>query len=210
MTHEAAFWDGIAEKYAAKPVDDPEAFERKIGHTRGLLRPDAVVLEVGCGTGSLALRLADACEHIHGLDLSGEMVRIARAKASEAQVSNLTFHTGPFDASFDALGPASVDVFCAFSILHLVPDLDDALSRAFALTKPGGVLVSSTVCLGDSWVPYRPVLAVMRWLGKAPPVHILRRDALLAALQRAGWTDVTEIDVGASPDIAFVTARRPG
>ncbi len=210
MRTDAAFWDGIAEKYAAKPVDDPDAFERKIAHTRGLLRPDAVVLEVGSGTGSLALRLADACDHIHGLDLSAEMVRIARAKASAAQASNVAFHVGPFDASFTELDPASVDVLCAFSVLHLVPDLDAALARAFTLTRPGGSLVSSTVCLGDSWVPYRPILAVMRWIGKAPPVRILRRDALTAAMQRAGWTDVAVVDVGASSDIAFVTARRPG
>jgi arsenite methyltransferase len=138
MRTDAAFWDGIAEKYAAKPVDDPDAFERKIAHTRGLLRPDAVVLEVGSGTGSLALRLADACDHIHGLDLSAEMVRIARAKASAAQASNVAFHVGPFDASFTELDPASVDVLCAFSVLHLVPDLDAALARAFTLTRPGG------------------------------------------------------------------------
>lgn len=207
-TAQADFWDAIADDYAAKPVDDPEAFERKITLTRALLTPDATVLDVGCGTGSLALRLADAAAWVHGLDVSPAMIRIARAKAAEQAVDNVTFHVGALDASFDALGPGSVDVVCAYSLLHLLADRPATLRRVHDLLAPGGVFVSSTVCLGDGWIPYRPVLAVMRWLGKAPPVACLRRRTLEAELTGAGLGDVVQHDVGAQPNIAFIVARK--
>ncbi len=207
-TARADFLDAIADTYAAKPVDDPEAFERKITLTRALLTPDATVLDVGCGTGSLALRLADAAAWVHGLDVSPAMIRIARAKAAEQAVGNVTFHVGALDASFDALGPGSVDVVCACSLLHLLADRPESLRRVHELLVPGGVFVSSTVCLGDGWIPYRPVLAVMRWLGKAPPVACLRRRTLEAELTGAGFGDVVQHDVGAQPNIAFIVARK--
>ena len=89
---DATFWNAIAERYAAKPVEDPDAFERKIEITKALLRAHDVVLEVGCGTGSLALRLAPALAHLHGVDLSSEMIRIARAKVAASAARNITFH----------------------------------------------------------------------------------------------------------------------
>jgi arsenite methyltransferase len=59
MTHDdARFWNGIAEKYAAQPVANVPAFERKKAITREHLRPDSSVLELGCGTGTLALETA--------------------------------------------------------------------------------------------------------------------------------------------------------
>ncbi len=211
MTTDAAFWNGLAEKYAAQPVGNPDAFERKIAITTGLMQPDHTLMEIGCGTGSLALRLAPHAAQIHGLDISDAMVGIARGKAEAAGVDNVTFHVGPFDRSFEAVEPGSVDGFCAYSILHLLDDREAALARAFELLKPGGFFVASTVCLGESWVPFRPLLAVMRWLGKAPRVvALISRAELRAEIEAAGFVDVEEPDVGAERSISFLVARKPG
>lgn len=203
-----AFWNRLAEKYSRQPVADPDAFERKIAITKSHMTITDVVLDIGCGTGSLALRLAPSGAQTHGLDLSSEMIRIAEDKARAQQIDNVTFHVGAFDERFDALADGSVDVLCAYSILHLVPDRAAALARIHRLLKPGGVLVSSTVCLGESWVPYRPILAVMRWLGKAPPVASLKKATLEREVREAGFVDLESPDVGAVPMIAFMVARK--
>jgi len=208
MYADARFWDGIAESYAAKPVEDPDAFDRKTAIVRALMAPDHEVVDFGCGTGSLALRLAPHGARVHGVDVSGEMIRIARDKAAAAGADNVTFHVGTVE-SVDAFAPGSLDGVLAFSLLHLVEDRAAVLARLFSLVKPGGYFVSSTVCLGDSWFPYGPMLTVMRWLGQAPPVQRVRRSQLVEEIEQAGFVEVETPDVGAKSEISFITARRP-
>ena len=165
MTHaDASFWNALAEKYAAQPVANVPAFERKKAITRDQLRPDSTVLEIGCGTGSLALSMAPHAGHIHGLDLSSEMLRIAEQKRQTQGVGNVTFRQGTLDA--EAPFPReSFDSVWAYSILHLVPDRRRVLQTLFDLLKPGGSFISSNVTLGDSWAPYGAMITVMRWFG---------------------------------------------
>jgi hypothetical protein len=93
--------------------------------------------------------------------------------------------------------------------LHLVRDRPATLARIARLLKPGGVFVSSTTCLGGSWIPYRPILWVMGALGKAPPVAIFSKRELVEDIARAGFVELVQPDVGAKADIAFVVARKP-
>jgi arsenite methyltransferase len=209
MTTKAEFWNQVAEGYAAKPVENPDAFERKIAITKAQMRPGDVVLDIGCGTGSLALRLAPEAGEVHGLDVSDEMVRIAEEKTAAQGVDNVTFHTGLFDEGFTAFEPGSLDGICAYSILHLLEDRTAALARIHALLKPGGFFVSSTVSLGETWIPFRPILAVMRWIGKAPVVKIVSRQTLLDELAAAGFEAIEQPDVGAKKIVTFLVARRP-
>lgn len=208
MTSNTEFWDGAAKKYAASPVGDPSAFERKKAITRELLTPDATILEIGCGTGSLALEMAPFAGHIHAMDISSEMVRIANGKMQAQGISNVTFHQGMLDGPRRGV-PEQVDGVWAYSILHLVDDRRKTLEGLFTLLKPGGSFVSSNVCLGGSWVPYGALIAVMRWFGKAPTVHLYDRATILRELEEVGFTDITVHDVGASAKVAFVTATKP-
>jgi arsenite methyltransferase len=208
MTTDAKFWDRIAETYAAKPVADVPAFERKKAITREHLRADSTILEIGCGTGSLALDLARSAGHIHALDVSAEMLRIATRKKDAQRVANVTFQQGTLDGELP-FGREQFDAVLAFSILHLVPDRRRVLAHVFALLRPGGSFISSNVCLGGTWVPYGALITVMRWFGKAPFVDIYDRPTLLRELRETGFVDCEERDVGASKEVAFVVARKP-
>ena len=208
MVDDGSFWDGLAEKYAAQPVGNPEAFERKIAVTKSLMEPSDVLLNIGCGTGSLALRLAGDGEHIHGLDISKEMLRIANEKKAAQQVENISFHRGTLD-TFDHFGPESLDGICAYSILHLLEDRVASLAWIYSHLKPGGFFVSSTVCLGNTWIPYKYLLAVMKMVGKAPPVSIVSTERLIEEMTAAGFVDIEQPEVGAENTVAFITAKKP-
>ncbi len=206
---EPTFWNNLADRYAKQPVELPEAFEQKIEVTRSHMTPESLVLDIGCGTGSLVLRLADAGREVHGLDFSSEMIRIAREKSAAGAVENVTFHEARAESAFEQFEPGSLDIVCAYSLLHLVDDRETLLAQIFALLKPGGLLISSTPCIGESWIPYRPILAVMRWLGKAPPVAIIKVSQLKEGLGAAGFESLERPDVGAKDETAFLVCQKP-
>ena len=208
MTTDAQFWDRLAEKYAAQPVKDAAAFDRKKAITREHLQPRSTVLEIGCGTGSLALEMSRHAGHIHAIDVSPEMIRIAERKKADQGVTNVTFHAGTLEAVLPRI-PAEVDAVWAYSILHLVDDRAATLKTLFERLKPGGTFISSNVCLGGTWVPNRTMIAVMRWFGKAPRVYCHSRKTILREIAAAGFVDVAEQDVGAHKLVAFVVAKKP-
>ena len=83
MTATAKFWDGIAEKYAKSPIRDMEAYEHTLQRTASYLKPTDQVLELGCGTGRTALRLADHADTITASDVSPGMLAVGRRLAQE-------------------------------------------------------------------------------------------------------------------------------
>lgn len=208
MTADAKFWDDLAEKYAAKPVENLSAFQRKKTITREHLHPGSTVLEIGCGTGSLALEMAPFAGHIHALDVSAEMLRIANQKKQAQGVTNVTFRQGTLDGPTPDQ-PEHFDSAWAYSILHLVPDRKHTLKAIFNLLKPGGSFISSNVCLRGTWVPYGVILTVLRWVGKAPAASLYDRDTILRELREVGFVEVEERDVGAERIVAFIVAKKP-
>ena len=93
--------------------------------------PGSEVADLGCGTGSLSLLLAEDGHRVRGLDLSGQMVEAARAKAARAAAAGLPvaaeFRQG--DASEPPYPPASCDVVLARHVLWALPDPDAALGQ---------------------------------------------------------------------------------
>lgn len=201
------FWNSIAEKYATRPVADVPAYQRKLEATKERLRSTDVVLDLGCGTGSLALELAPHVADVHSLDISSAMLEIAKRKVAASGLENITFHEGTLvDSAFES---GSFDVVCAYNILHLVDDRGATLDKIFELLKPGGLLVSTTPCLGESWMPFGLLIPTMRVLGKAPVVEVIKRHDLQASLVAAGFTHIDEVAVTPKKTTAFSLAEKP-
>ena len=206
----ARFWDRIAVKYAADPIADMAGYEATLRRVQGLLSADQDVLEIGCGTGSTALRLAPNTRRLLATDVSAGMIAIAREKLAAQPVPQLSFAVADADAPVAGLG--EYDVVLAFNVLHLVTDLDRALQLAVQALRPGGLLISKTACISEMnpLIPYL-ALPLMRAIGKAP--HVLCFDAagLQAAINRQGM-DVVSVERHGTrgKDIrVFIVARKP-
>jgi ubiquinone/menaquinone biosynthesis C-methylase UbiE len=179
------FWDKLARKYAAAPIADMAGYERTLARTRDLLAPSQRVLEIGCGTGTTALRLGPCYGHLVATDVSPEMIAIAREKLAAAPQPNLEFQVA--DADAPVFGQARYDAVLAFNVLHLVSDLDAALTSVLSALAPGGLFISKTPCIVDMGpLVARVLLPVMRLFRKAPPVLCFRAADLEAALTRHG------------------------
>ena len=93
-------------------------------------------LEVGCGTGAFARELARRCRRVVGLDLSAEMIRVARSRST--QFDNLEFELA--DAMTWSFPQSHFDFICSIATLHHLEQRELFVKMRDALT-PGGVLV---------------------------------------------------------------------
>lgn len=206
----ARFWNRVARKYAADPVSDVASYEATLRRVQALLSPEHSVLEIGCGTGTTALRLAASTRRMLATDVSAEMIAIAREKLALQPLPQLRF--GLADAETMASGRACHDAVLAFNVLHLVSDLDLAVQAILSTLKPGGLLISKTPCLAEMnpLIP-RLVVPLMRALGKAPDVLVFDATQLQSAFERHGLViEAIERHGTKRKDIrVFIVARRP-
>ena len=149
------------------------------------------VLEVGCGMGDFAERVARELEaEIVATDLSARMVELSRARGLDARVADvqsLPFADGEFD--------------CAVAnwMLYHVPDLDRALRELARVLRPGGTLVATTIGaehMADVW----------QLVGFGVPLREFSRESGEELLRRH-FTQVEREDVDATlvfPDEAAV------
>ncbi len=209
-TKDARFWDRAAAKYAKSPVSDEAGYARSIERTAELLRPEMRVLELGCGTGSTALRLAPHVGGYIGTDISSEMIAIAESKSAAAPVAGLSFR--PATVEDMAHEPMRWDAVLGFNYLHLVRDLPSTLNLVADLLVPGGLFVSKTACLSDMspLIPYL-ALPLMKMVGKAPSVGVFSATELEAMIRDAGF-DVVAVERHATKGRdtrPFIIARKP-
>lgn len=206
----ARFWDRIAVKYAADPIADMAGYENTLRRVQGLLSADQDVLEIGCGTGTTALRLAPFTRRLLATDVSACMIDIARERLAAAPVPQLSFAVA--DADTPVAGSSEYGAVLAFNVLHLVTDLDRALEQAIRALRPGGLLISKTACLSElnPLIPYL-ALPVMQAVGKAPHVLCFDAAALQSAIARQGMEIVAVERHGTrGKDFrVFIVARKP-
>jgi ubiquinone/menaquinone biosynthesis C-methylase UbiE len=205
MTHSAAFWDKVAERYSKKPVADEAAYQKKLRLTREYFRPDMQVLEIGCGTGSTAIVHAPFVKHIRATDISPKMIEIAKGKAAAEKIENITFEISSIDDL--NVGDQSLDAVLALSVLHLLEDRDKAIANVHAMLKKGGVFVTSTVCLGDTMKFFKVLAPIGKFLGLMPLLRVFTVQELVTSLTEAGFSIDYEWQHGKGR-VAFIVARK--
>lgn len=161
---------------------------RHRGILRSVPRGCARALDVGCGDGVLARRLAAVCPEVTGIDASARMTGLARERY--AGVAGLELVTGDF-LTADLPG-GGFDFVCSVATVHHM-DFTEALRRMRALLRPGGTLV--VVCLAREAGPAD--LAV--WAACAPVVR-----AAKVALRASGPEGMPE----AAPQMSYAQVRR--
>ncbi|MEM7719603.1 MAG: class I SAM-dependent methyltransferase [Pseudomonadota bacterium] len=202
---DAAFWDRVAPKYANQPISNVDAYETTLARVKTYLGAETNALELGCGTGSTALRLHEGTARYAAADISPGMIDIAQAKIAEATEQAPTFHVAGVDEKAFANGP--FNTVLAFNLLHLVPDLDAALKTIHRHLPVGGLFISKTPAIGAKWY-YRPLIGALQLIGKAPHVSFLTVPEVDDRIEAAGFQIVETGLYPPSVPSRFVVARK--
>jgi len=141
------FWDKASKNYDKTEERFEYIHKKARENTRKYLRESQIVLDYGCGTGTASCEFASLVEEIYGIDISSEMIRIAKDKLAASEVDNVNFEKADiFDSKYQN---ESFDVILAFNMLHTVPNPQSVVQRVNDLLKHDGLFISITPCLGQ-------------------------------------------------------------
>ncbi len=153
------------------------------------LKPGEIVLDLGSGGGIdvlLSARRVAPAGKAYGLDMTDEMLALARENQRKAGVENVEFLKGEMENI--PMPDNSVDVIISNCVINLSGDKDRVLSEAFRVLKPGGRLaVSDVITRGE--VPDLIRRDMLLWVGCI--AGALRDGEYVAKLAKAGFEGIS-------------------
>ncbi len=175
------------------------------------LLPGQVVLDLGSGGGIdcfLAAKMVGETGRVYGVDMTSEMIALARKNAAKVGAANVEFRLGeiehlPIDAN-------SVDVIISNCVINLSPDKDQVFREAFRVLRPGGRLQVSDIVWTQP-VPDSVKDDMEQWAGCI--AGALVESDYTGKISAAGFTnvlsDAKEYPGGKGIASAAVTATKP-
>jgi SAM-dependent methyltransferase len=153
------------------------------------LQPGQTVLDLGSGGGIdvlLSARRVGPTGKAYGLDMTEDMLELARENQRKSGLTNVEFLRGQIEEI--PLPDGSVDVIISNCVINLSADKDRVLREAYRVLKPGGMLaVSDVVCRGS--VPAEIRRHVELWIGCV--AGALHQDDYRRKLEQAGFFQIS-------------------
>jgi SAM-dependent methyltransferase len=156
------------------------------------LEAGETVVDLGSGGGIdvfLAAKAVGPAGRAIGIDMTGDMIALARRNAEAGGYENAAFFEAPIDRM--PLADSTADCVISNCVINLVPDKDAAYAEIFRILKPGGRLAISDIALKQA-LPEELATATKAWV--ACIAGAVTPDETRAALERAGFEAIAVID----------------
>jgi ubiquinone/menaquinone biosynthesis C-methylase UbiE len=121
------------------------------------------VLDLGCGTGRLALHVAETASSVTGIDPSPHRIEVALKNLTKAQIPNVVFELGG-SSDVRHYGKEAFDIVFLNAVFHWINNKEEALDNIYYVLKPGGRL---GICTGDKDHPFKAKVLTIEALQRA-------------------------------------------
>ena len=205
MDKSEQFWDRSASTYDQDEGRDEQTIIKIIEKTKRSLKTSDLVMDFGCGTGRLSIEIAGTVKMIQAIDISSKMIEAAKKKAEDRKIENIDFtHSTIFNEEYQ---PGSFDVILAFYILHLLDEPQRVMRRMYELLKPGGLLISTTPCIGGKTFQWM-VLSLVSKIGLIPMIRSFKISELEASIIKENFEIIETECVVQSTHQFFIVAKK--
>jgi len=206
MNKSEKFWDKRSKEYDRQEEKYEQDYNKVIENTKKFLNINDIALDYGCGTGIVTNKIADNVKEIHGIDISSKMIVVAKRKAEERNIQNITYlQSTIFD---DRYKKESFNVILAFNILHLLEDTQKVMQRINELLKPGGLFISATACMGEKKTFIGILLFLLNKLRIIPYTKFLKFSELEGLIANGNFQIIKTEDLHDTPPNYFVVAKK--
>jgi len=205
MTRAEKFWDKMANRYDREELDSEPVTMKIIEKTNKYLKPSDEILDFGCGTGLVCNEIAGNVKTIRALDISSNMIEIAKRKADERNIENIEYLKGTiFDDRYES---GSLDAILAFYILHILDDTPGVIQRCYDLLKPGGYLISATPCMGAKPLQWL-LLSLASIFGLVPGIRFFKAAQLEKVISRGKFEIIETECLDSRSGEQYIAARK--
>jgi 2-polyprenyl-3-methyl-5-hydroxy-6-metoxy-1,4-benzoquinol methylase len=201
------FWNNRAAGYDASVQGKyVEAYRKTVEISREYLDKNTRLLDYGCGTGIITNQIAPDVGSVTAVDISENMIAIARQKAAQLNLSNVTYLAAKL--TDERIQSGSYDVISTFNLLYFIEDLEGLLRKIHEMLPQGGYFLSVTDCLGEKVMLKSLIISVMMKMKLLPFMRLLSTKQLVKAIEEAGFEVVRVENLFDSPPNLYIAAQK--
>ncbi len=203
MNKSEKFFDKVSSKSKPEPNQSAIAI---IKSSNEFLEKGNIILDFGCGSGSITNKIATKVKSIDAIDISAGMLEFAKRQADENSIVNISYiQTSIFDPRFK---DETFDAILAFNVLHYIEDMPSHISRINSLLKPGGIFISSTVCLKEKRSFMRYLVLILMKSGIMPKTKFYRKKELEALIKNGNFELIKSERISKLPEFFILSRKR--
>lgn len=207
MNKSEKFWDKVSNLFdrPKKKINQTSTSFKTIEATKKKLDSNDVVLDFGCGPGTITNEIAESVKTIHAIDISSGMIALAKRKAAQRNIENINFEqSNLFDEQYKK---ESFNMILAFNILHFIEDTPKVMLRINDLLKSGGLFISATACLGERKTFLRMMMFFLTKIGLVPKMNFFKISELENLITDGNFAIVDRENLSRLPDY-FIIAKK--
>lgn len=205
---ERGFWGRVASRYDdwvdSAFRDQYDVFKPKLASYIG---SNDIVLEIGTGTGEVSFHIAPLAKRVVSVDISPQMIEVAREKNLKKGFGNLTFQVEDgYDLPFQ---DSSFSRVVAVNSLQTMKDPFKAMMEGMRVLEKDGEFLSITYCYGEAGLLER--VKLMKWIalyGLPRYWNNFKAEGLMSLFGKAGFEVIEKEFVWENPPVLFLRCRK--
>lgn len=199
------FWDRVSGWSKAESAAN-SALVKCINSKFGIhIKPDDTVLDFGCGTGAITLRIARNANEVYGVDISGGMLKRAELNRENQNIDNASFiKITTLDEMFHDV---SFQVITTFNVLQYIENRNALFKQFYKLLEPQGTLIVAVPCFGSMNSLSVLLVKLLRFIRIMPEIYYFSIDEIEKEITGAGLSIIERINLSDLPE-RLIVARK--